>query len=125
MSKVQPVLLGAVAVLAVAELFHGPLGRADAFKERVELRARRALDNNEMTQIQAHLAETPLRRTMILSGPADDFQRGQLVKLMEIIPGVDKAEWDPGSLPIEIKLPEGAAPANVLAPPAVAIPEGK
>jgi len=124
-SKVQPILLGAVAVLAVTELFHGPLGRAILFKERIEHRARVALDVNEMTQIQAHLADTPMRRTIILSGPADDFQRGQLVKLMEILPGVAHAEWDPGSLPIEIRLPEGPAPDNVLAPPVVAVPEGK
>ena len=125
MSRIQPLLLGAVAVLAVTELFHGPFGRALELKGRIERRARAALDNNEMPAIQAHLADTPMRRVIVLSGPADDFQRRELVRLMRIIPGVEDAEWDPGSLPVEIRLPPGAPPANVLAPPVVAIPEGR
>lgn len=123
MSRVQPLLIGGVAVLAVAELFHGPLGRATEFKTRVERRANQALVNNEMGQIKAHLADTPIRRVMILSGPADDFQRRELVRLMEIIPGVEKAEWDPASKPIVIKLPEGPAPENLVAPPIVPVKE--
>jgi hypothetical protein len=64
-----------------------------------------------------------MRRTIILSGPADDFQREGLVRVMEKLKGVDHAEWDPGSLPVESRLPPGAPPENVLAPPVVTVPE--
>jgi hypothetical protein len=124
-SRVQPILLGAVATLAVAELFHGPLGASARLKADIEGHARRLLEVNEMSQIQAHLAETPMSRTLVLSGPADDFQRALLVRGMEELPGVAKVEWDPGSLPVEIKLPPGSPPANVLAPPVVAVPKGR
>ncbi|URD60010.1 hypothetical protein M8312_09375 [Sphingomonas sp. KRR8] len=123
MSKVQPLILGAVATLAVAELFHGPLGAAARLKADIEGHARRLLDVNDMSQIQAHLAETPMSRTLILSGPADDFQRGLLAEGMAALPGVARVEWDPNSLPVETKLPPGPPPENVLAPPVVAIPD--
>jgi hypothetical protein len=123
MSRVQPLLIGAVAVLAVVELFHGPLGRAVELRDRIERRAQVALDVNEMTQVRAHLADGPMRRTIILSGPADDFQRAALVRVMEKLRGVDKAEWDPGSLPVESRPPPGPPPENVLAQPVVAVPE--
>src|SRR6476619_1879082 len=120
MSKVQPLILGAVATLAVAELFHGPLGAAARLKADIEGHARRLLDVNDMSQIQAHLAETPMSRTLILSGPADDFQRGLLAEGMAALPGVARVGWDPNSLPVEPKLPPGPPPENVLAPPVVA-----
>jgi hypothetical protein len=123
MSRIQTLLIGAVAVLAVAELFHGPLGRAVELRDRVEQRAQVALEVNEMTQVRARLADSPMRRTIILSGPADDFQREGLVRVMEKLQGVEHAEWDPGSLPVESRLPPGPPPENVLAPPVVSVPE--
>ncbi len=94
-------LIGAVATLAVAELYHGPLGAAQELETRIERSARAELDRNEMVQVQARLSERPLSRTLILSGPADDFQRGELVRVMGLLPGVDQVEWDPSSLPAE------------------------
>ena len=94
-------LIGAVATLAVAELYHGPLGAAQEMETRIERSARAELDRNEMVQVQARLSERPLSRTLILSGPADDFQRGELVRVMGLLPGVDQVEWDPSSLPAE------------------------
>jgi len=42
-----------------------------------------------------------LSRRLILSGPADDFQRDQLVKIMSQVPGVSRASWSPsGGLPL-------------------------
>jgi hypothetical protein len=38
---------------------------------------------------------------MILSGPADDFQRAELVRILDDIPGVLEVRWDPASLPQE------------------------
>lgn len=94
-------LVGAVATLAVAELYHGPMGASDRLEQRIEAAARRELDRNEMTQVQADLKSRPLSRTLILSGPADDFQRGELVRVMGALPGVDRVEWDPASIPAE------------------------
>lgn len=123
MSRVQPLLLGAVATLAVAELFHGPLGASTRLKADIEGHAQRLLATNDMPQIRAHLAENPMSRTLVLSGPADDFQRGLLAQGMAALPGVARVEWDPASLPVEIRLPPGAPPENALAPPVVAVPE--
>ena len=92
-------LIGAVAALAVAELGRGALGAAQELETRIERAPRAELDRNEMVQVQARLAERPLTRTLILSGPADDFQRSELVRVMGQLPGVDRVEWDPSSLP--------------------------
>jgi len=54
-----------------------------------------------MYQIQAKLERGPLRRTLLLSGPADDFQREELPKIMATVPGVEAVRWDPASLPME------------------------
>ena len=101
MTRNAAVLMGAVATLAVAELYHGPLGAAQQVETDIERSARAELDRNEMTQVHAELKSRPLSRTLILSGPADDFQRGELVRVMGEIPGVAAVEWDPASLPAE------------------------
>jgi hypothetical protein len=69
MSTRGKLLIGAIATLAVAELYHGPLGAAQELETRVERAARAELDRNEMVQVQARLADKPLKRKLILSGP--------------------------------------------------------
>ena len=101
MKRSHVLLLGAAATIAVAETYHGPLGASDRLEQRVERAARAELDRNEMHQIKAELEDKPLSRTLILSGPADDFQRGELVRVMGEVPGVARVEWDPNSLPVE------------------------
>jgi len=101
MKRSHLLLLGGAATLTVAELYHGPLGGSDTLEQRVERAARSELDRNEMRQIRAELREKPLSRTLILSGPADDFQRSELVRVLGEVPGVAQVEWDPGSLPVE------------------------
>jgi hypothetical protein len=49
----------------------------------------------EMTQVQAHLQTGPLTRRVLLSGPANDFQRSELVRYMDQLPSVESASWDP------------------------------
>ena len=92
---------GVVATLAVAELYHGPLGAADDLQASVMTQVNDLLVRNEMTMIKAEMRQKPLTRTIILSGPADNWQRGELVRRIEQVPGVHKAEWDPASLPVE------------------------
>lgn len=93
--------IGIAATLGVTALYHGPMGKADAFTGVIEQAARAELDRQEMVQINARLERGPLRRTLVLSGPADDFQREELPKIMVRVPGVENVRWDPASLPVE------------------------
>jgi hypothetical protein len=59
-----------------------------------------------MNQISAHLHHDPLTRRIDLSGPADDFQRSEIARLLSQIPGVSSARWsDRGGVPL---IAEGA-----------------
>lgn len=94
-------LIGIAAVIAETALWHGPLGAGDRMAARAETIARRTLDYYELPMIQAHMQRDPLARRLILSGPADDFQRQELVRILDDIPGVLEVRWDPASLPQE------------------------
>lgn len=94
---------GLTTVLALTALWHGPLGNGDRFAASVEASARAQLDGDEMVQVQAQLQRGPLTRRLILSGPADDFQRHEIVRRMELIPGVGEARWAASSLPAETR----------------------
>ncbi len=94
-------IMGVAATLGATAVYHGPMGKADEFASSIEQAARAELDRQEMVQIDARLERGPLTRTLILSGPADDFQREELPKIMVSVPGVDAVRWDPASLPVE------------------------
>ncbi|WP_294173051.1 hypothetical protein [uncultured Sphingomonas sp.] len=98
MKRKAMLLVGALAAVAAAEVYHGPLRAAQRLEQKIERQARAELDRNEMFQVQAQLQDRPLSRTLVLSGPADDFQRGELVRVMGELPGVAAVEWDPASL---------------------------
>lgn len=89
----RSLLLGAAAALAAALLWHGPLGAADRFSAAVERNTRAVLVDWEMGAISARLQRAPLTRRLELGGPADAFQRGELVKLVDLVPGVGSATW--------------------------------
>ena len=86
-------LVGIAASLAFAALWHGPFGAAGRFTAAVERSARHTLDYFEMGEVTAHLHHGPLTRTLVLSGPADDFQTSELVRIMGQLPGVSNARW--------------------------------
>ena len=86
-------LAGTAAVLALMALWHGPGGAATRFATAVETGSRQTLDAFEMTQVRSQLEDDPLTRTLVLSGPADDFQRSELVRIMDELPGVAKVRW--------------------------------
>jgi hypothetical protein len=46
-----------------------------------------------MTRVSAQLERGPLRRRLVLSGPADDFQRAELVQILDDIRGVKGVRW--------------------------------
>jgi hypothetical protein len=95
------VLAGVAAVLAETALWHGPRGAGDRLAARAEVVARRTLDYYELPMIQVHMQRAPLTRRLVLSGPADDFQRAELVRILNKVPGVLDVRWDPASLPQE------------------------
>ena len=88
------VAISGLVALAGAVFWHGPLGGADRFTSKVEGDVARTLTYYEMTQVRAHLHRDPLTRRVLMSGTANDFQRNELVRLMEDIPGVSRASWD-------------------------------
>src|SRR5215207_7087942 len=74
--------------------WHGPGGAAERLARSVERSARATLVNYEMPAVTARLDRAPLERTLILSGPGNDFQQRELVRIMDEIPGVAAVEWD-------------------------------
>jgi len=102
--------IGAVAAIVLAALWHGPLGAADRFSSAVERHVRATFVYYEIPEVSGHLHHGPLTRRVFLSGPADDFQQRELVRLIEDIPGVSSATWtnDGGGLPL---IAEGTAVA--------------
>jgi hypothetical protein len=104
--------IGVLVSVALAMLWHGPLGAADRFAADVERSARATLVYDEIPQVSGHLHRGPLTRRMILSGPADDFQRSELVRIMGGLPSVSSAQWsaEPGGPPLIV---EGAMVAVV------------
>lgn len=96
------VALGIAAVLAETALWHGPLGTGDRLAGKIERTARDGLQHLEMPMVTARLERSPLRRRIVLSGPADDFQQGELIRIMDEIPGVSDVRWaNPPSLAAE------------------------
>lgn len=90
---------GVAATLGFGALWHGPLGAGDGFAARADALARTTLEHYEMTAVTARLQRRPLSRTLILSGRADSFQRGELIRILSAVPGVSDVRWDPASLP--------------------------
>ena len=101
MNRLWVLVAGIGAVLAVTWLLHSPFGAAQRFIADVETAARAQLDHDEMLQVRARLQRDPLHRRLILSGPADDFQRREIKRRMELIPGVGEAQWAPASRDME------------------------
>ena len=103
MNRAATFIAGVAATLAFGALWHGPLGAGDRFAIRADKIARATLDYYELPAVSARLERGPLTRRIILSGPADPFQRSELVRSMGQVPGVTDARWDPASLPQEAR----------------------
>ena len=103
MNRAAILVAGVAATLALTALWHGPLGAGDRLATRAEKIARATLDYYEMPLVDAKLERHPLQRRIILSGPADPFQRSELLRIMGQVPGVNDVRWDPASLPQEAR----------------------
>jgi hypothetical protein len=101
---------GLVVAIALAALWHGPLGAADRFAAAVERGIGKTMVYYQIPEVSGHLHRAPLTRDVLLSGPADDFQRPELVRLIDQVPGVASAAWSPrdGGVPL---IAEGAGVA--------------
>ena len=94
--------LGIAAVIAETAIWHGPLGAGDRLAGKIERTARTTLEHFEMPLVTARLERSPLRRRLLLSGPADDFQQKELVRMMNEIPAVSSVRWtNPPGVPAE------------------------
>lgn len=106
--RVSALAVGCAISIAAAWLWHGPLGGADRLSARVERIARQVLVDYEVPAgVTARIHHDPLTRQLILSGPGNEFQRGEAARLLSQIPGVSDAVWAPtGGIPLIV---EGAS----------------
>jgi hypothetical protein len=87
-------LAGGIAlVLAFGAIWHGPVGKGEQFVAETERFTRSVLVDWEMAPVTAVVASNPIRRALILSGPADDFQRSELVRILNGVPGIANVWW--------------------------------
>jgi hypothetical protein len=97
-------VIGACVSIGLAALWHGPLGAADRFAAQVERSVRGTLVYNEIPEVTGNLHHGPLTRRVNLSGPADDFQRSELVRIIGNVPGVSTATWtSSGGVPLIVE----------------------
>jgi hypothetical protein len=95
---------GAVLSIGLAALWHGPAGAADRFSAEVERNVRQTIVFWEIPQVSGHLHHGPLTRRVLLSGPADDFQRRELVRIIGEVRGVSSATWSSdGGVPLIVQ----------------------
>ncbi len=104
-ARVIALVAGLASAIGLAALWHGPAGGANRFSTSVERGIRQTLTYYEMTQVTGQLHHDPLTRRVLLSGEADDFQRSELVRLMNQVPGVSGTAWssDGGGLPLVVE----------------------
>ena len=101
MNRTSILAIGIATAIGATWVWHGPMGAGERFATGVEGRARAMLDHYEMWHVEARLERGPLTRRVVLSGPADDFQRREIKRMVESQPGVAEAVWSPLSLQTE------------------------
>ena len=97
--------LGLAATVASAVLWHGPGGAADRFVTRSERDVRTMLEYFEMKQVEGRVQRGPVARRIFYSGKADEFQRSELVRLGEDLPGIGEARWSRPKTALSYPLP--------------------
>lgn len=86
--------LGLAALLAGVALWHGPLGGGERFARLVEGAVAEELEWLKVPGISGRLERSPLGRTLILSGPANDFQREGFVRALSPVKGIWRIRWE-------------------------------
>lgn len=95
---------GLAAVLAIAWIWHGPAGAGSRFATAAERQTRQVLVDFEMVPVRAVVARNPLSRTLVLNGPADDFQRAELVRILNDVRGIGSVHWANEPAPLMLPL---------------------
>jgi hypothetical protein len=97
--------IGVAAAIGAALLWHGPLGGATAFSRSIGVAIRATTVFYEIPEVSGHLHHAPLTRHVTLTGPANDFQQSELVRLMNDLPGVADTGWKDsgGGLPLIVE----------------------
>ena len=85
--------IGVAATLAAAFVWHGPGGAGDRLAGSIDRTMRATLDHYEMPQVAARTQRDPLTRRLMLDGPADAFQRGEIARIALEVPGVSAVHW--------------------------------
>ena len=99
MNRNGALALGTVATIAATLLWHGPGGAGARVSASLDREVRAMLDHYEMQAVAAHVEHAPLTRRILLSGPADDFQRSEIKRMTEQLPGIANARWINGADP--------------------------
>lgn len=100
MPAAAKLLIGLAAALAAGWIGHGPLGRGEAFVDRLQGDSERVLREAGLAGLAVRFPRDPLRRQAILSGPANDFQKEGMGLLPGIndrirdVPGVSGIWWE-------------------------------
>ena len=84
---------GLGAVVAIAWAWQGPGGAGGRFADAAEKQTRQVLVDFEMAPVRAIVERSPLSRTLVLNGPADDFQRSELVRILNDVRGIGAVHW--------------------------------
>lgn len=100
MKPVRKALAGLLAVLAASWVWHGPMGRGEAYVAGLERQARAVVAEGGLAGIRLRLDRAPIARNATFSGVANDFQRRGmldepgLVGRVDAIPGIARVRWD-------------------------------
>jgi hypothetical protein len=100
MSKTMKFLIGLAAALLAASLWHGPAGQGEKLIAKMEAQARQYVALGKLPGISVRLERSPLARSGVLSGNADEIQReglGSQYGLMDYARAVDgmaRVRWD-------------------------------
>jgi len=100
--RVLALVLGVLAALGLAALWHGPMGAGERLAGIIDRNAKATLVYYELPQLTAEVHRGPLSRRVILGGKPTDFQRTELPRTMGTLPGVGSARWAPagGGIPL-------------------------
>jgi hypothetical protein len=99
MPKTAKILAGLAATLLMGWIWHGPMGRGDAFVAGLETQARSQIAPLALPGVEVRFGRHPLTRTATLSGPANDLQREGLGSEWGVsdyvrdVPGVAGVRW--------------------------------
>ena len=91
--RILAFVAGAIAAIALTALWHGPVGAGDRLANSLQTNVRQLLVAFEVPQFQSQVERNPIRRTILLSGPADNFQRAAATPGVSLRMRTVSARW--------------------------------